>query len=703
MSAKPIPEMHLELFREPGFFDDHFVKNWTVNSGSMSTDGDKVTITSGVAAIGNIEKSFNSLDTNIYTKIQIRVESVSGSWQVDVYNEDDLSWYNVWDLQSGTGLFEATLTTGLHITKVRIISEGIGTDKNVVVDYVAITKNALLVPTDTFDIESATLDRPILSMGVAKLEVELDNSDGAYTGKITDFDIVLFWLNETGASMKKMFGGQILQPGGDGKGRSKKYKTLIEAYDWGRELQAPPDIIAQQYVDVNGRVIINEAIDLCAYITKKFVDDENGDGTPDGDLASNHTIEFPEVIPYDIINKICGLTKTAGGFIGADGYVDPAGNCHIFKRGKFTSGVTPSIIHYTYKKDDLRIRNKTRVYGAQEKTTPLNKDTWTEPDADPPSGWTGETGTVVSRATDQVKVGSYSVKGVGSSPYVVRFYYTPTDEIKCLLDYDHLKLFFYVRFGDGVPVGSIFEVWLYDNQLSDSHKWERYITLWTSGEWHLVELDLGPEYENESRTVGWKKFGSPDWRRIKRIKFKTDLTGDPDNVWIDGLYFGDARFFGEAEDSVSIAKYGTLWQSFEVDDALKSDVECENRAKSIVEFLKDPVISLTLECDGDNGFLPGYQQAIALPKEGVDDTFRILRVRDVVKGTDWRSHLTLDNEPTKIDYYFALLFKDLKRLGKGTAVPGGGAAHDRPWGIRVGKAGGRPYDFETLQEANDAN
>ena len=656
--------------------DDNFVKGWTRTSGgtsAFSTDGDIASLSSGDQTECDVERDV-SFSTDTYPKIAVRIPHDSENWGVDVYY--DGAWHPVWENQTETGLREATLPAGRSVTKIRMVSEGAG--RTAKFDYIAITKQSVLIPVDETKsdiIESLTITLPLLSRGVGGFSCKLPNTNGEYTGKITDFDHILIYLWRKGASMKKVFGGKILLPGTEGYGSSQEYYLLLSGMDIGQELLVPPNLMKKVYETVNGKTIIQDAIDLCNEVTKKFVDVDN-------EIASTHDFEFQEVTPHAVIKDVCEIAKTSGGAVGFDGYIDPAGNVHIFKRGKYTSSVslTERIEHYKKEDDVHRVRNKIKVYGAAERAYPPDRDDWTESLTPADGSWTSGTGTgSVSFDTAEKILGTGSIKlDVTGSDYYGRLIFTLNDgkEANC---YDvpdgYADITFQVKLEEAYS-GDI------TLQLEDDAGMvcRRELNA-KKNEWVLVNLACG-RGARDQWTYNLSNTQPFNWKKVKKVDvtchFPATGTGA---FWIDNLFFNKRRFEGVAEDATSQSKYGVRWKEPIIDDSLKSDAECLKRAESFLDFLREKVITLTnFEVEGDNDFKPGDKQLVVIPNDNIDEYFRILEVRHVIRGVNWSTFLTLTNEPQFVDYVFVNIDERLKRLERRTGVAigagggGGGGA-----------------------------
>ena len=122
MSLNPA-KCRVEIFCEPGFFDDSFAKGWTKTSGgtsSFSTDGDIAYLDKGDQANCIIEKSFSALSTNTYTKMPVRITYLNGT--IVSYVWDGSAWFGLGTISSA-GLYNITLPANKTITEIRFVAD----------------------------------------------------------------------------------------------------------------------------------------------------------------------------------------------------------------------------------------------------------------------------------------------------------------------------------------------------------------------------------------------------------------------------------------------------------------------------------------------------------------------------------------------------------------------------------------------------
>ena len=201
MSLNPA-KCRVEIFREPGFFDDNWQKGWSIQSGGTSgwdiQDGEKVVMNAGDQTYCTIDHTLNNIDTNVYTKLEVRVLYLTDFWNVYVY--DGTGWIAVWSAnQNASGFLEATLPAAKTLTAIRICS--IGTNSTTHFDYVAISKNGVLIPDLGDLVEELTVSRPLLNNGIAGAKLSIPNFASAYNGLIKNQDSIIIWLARDKANL----------------------------------------------------------------------------------------------------------------------------------------------------------------------------------------------------------------------------------------------------------------------------------------------------------------------------------------------------------------------------------------------------------------------------------------------------------------------------------------------------------------------
>jgi hypothetical protein len=363
------------------------------------------------------------------------------------------------------------------------------------------------------------------------------------------------------------------------------------------------------------------------------------------DIASTHSYAFDEKTPWNVIREVADACSTSDGAVGFDGYVDPAGNLWIFKRGSQTSTVdlTDKIIRYKVDYDVYRVKNKIKVYGGDA----YNGYDW----SDSLTNWTCEEGTMTLP-------GNYICVQENTSTHRAKFYRTV---------YPYTKLA-----GDKLQYPSSIETVNFTFQMTigvsnqsftvkllapdNSNYFYQTFTGFTLGLWIDKQLATGPD-------GGWSSSGSPDWGNITKIKFEASATPTGTYyVLLGGLKCLPLKTYGFAEDAASQGLYGVRMPEPTVDSSLTRDDDCAKKAQSLLNYYKDKVTTITLTTFGNNAFKPGDMLYINLPNDNISGSFRILEITHTLQDVFWQTELLLSNEPIMIDYIFRKMFEVQKTL-----------------------------------------
>ena len=146
-----------------------------------------------------------------------------------------------------------------------------------------------------------------------------------------------------------------------------------------------------------------------------------------GDTDTTFTdLKVQDTQVWDMLQKIASESDKAG-VIGYDFRTAPDGKFEFFPRGAKTSPVnlTDKIESYEYWKEILAIRNKVTIYGAADKSSPLDKTEIVESLTPASGAWTKYSG--VSMELDATKTygeANASIKLVTGSTYYGGLYFT---------------------------------------------------------------------------------------------------------------------------------------------------------------------------------------------------------------------------------------------------------------------------------------
>jgi hypothetical protein len=657
-----VAKARIEIFRSPKLFDDHFCKNWSLASGgtsSWSKDGDIATINSGNQPYGSVQRVVD-IDTSAFGKLIVRVASGSGAWSVSALVH---SGWIILAQGTGPGLFEVDLPSGETIGYLVMNSVGVGVTAKF--DYLAICKYALLVPDLGDIVESLTVIRPVLRRGITSASFIIPNFAGAYNGLISEKDVVLIWQTWTesnlGDANYKTFGGTVVKPGNKAQEYGGFYVT-VDCEGWGAELNVPPALLQKQYVAVNGRTIIEDALGVCGYLARhptdaKWFDCAGASGSTDDRIDSTHDVTYEEIKPLTVIQEIAEKAKNPAGLQGFELYETPAG-CLVghLRNSLDFSGLSFTPRTYARSSDSHRVRNKKKVYGAfgDDAETPIDEN-WTENTIN----WTAITGAIDTDAIIKY-VGACSIKLTSGTlgGHIVadamrnfRIERYNVSQFKKTGINSFAGTSFYMRAN---PPNPTLSVRFLCPDISNYY----YILLYPINAWELKKLEF---FGDETYVV----VGNPDPENMQGIEFYCDWgagAGGTQYLYIDGLKLFGGRFYGLAEDVISQGKYGVCVDEPEIDEALQTTAECQIKAQALVAFLKDPVITFTENVtDGDHRYRPSERQMIVVANDNLMDYYPAIEVRHEVRDNQWDTILTLADEPQYLDLVFRML-EEKKRL-----------------------------------------
>jgi hypothetical protein len=422
---------------------------------------------------------------------------------------------------------------------------------------------------------------------------------------------------------------------------------------WGEKLFRR--VVTKTYENQKGEAIVKDLIDNFVGLSHVRNSTELVENTD----TTYTLLEYENTPVFDILKYIAGSADKTG-VIGFDFRVEQDAKFAFFPKNSKTSPVSLSelIEASEYRKDIHRIRNKITVYGAAEKKYPGDGDAWTETldiNNDEIDDWQSGTGTgSVSLATDQVAVGTYSIKHTtNTSDYYgrLRLIIPSGWQPNCKI---YPTLQFQIR-RESAFSGEA-NVILQDN----AGKWAIKRFHFAADQWYLQKFNVGKKHEDEWEDVD----AGFNWETINEIMIDVHFSGTgTGSFWVDNLFFNNRRWEATQQDSGSQSSYG-LRELVEVDEELHSDNECDLRAKALLAHLKDPAEYITVRSTvidyGTNRLLPGDKIHVTLPNENVDADYRIISVEYHVIAATQTLEITLElgrEAPLLADYLYALRSK----------------------------------------------
>ncbi|MEM1566732.1 MAG: hypothetical protein QXZ47_04640 [Candidatus Bathyarchaeia archaeon] len=366
-------------------------------------------------------------------------------------------------------------------------------------------------------------------------------------------------------------------------------------------------------------------------------------------------LEYENTPVWDIIRYIAE-TADKQGVIGFDFRVAPDGKFEFFPRNSRTSPVslTDAIEYCEYTRNVHSVRNRITVYGVAEKTTPLDRDAWTESLSPADGSWSAIPCSQVSLDTGNKVKGSASIKVTGTgelNDVGAIFTFNSGKEINTNL-YPTFNFWVYRQanvFVEGVMAT------LMDNNYRLARR------TWTASAEKWIQLQAKAGAKNADI---WDVQSGFNWAAIKAVRFDCWLnSANPGSFWVDGLFFSGCRYSSVAEDAASQNAYG-LRELVEIDEELYSDAECGLRANALLNHLKSPAEHLTIRSTvidyGNTPLLPGDKVYVELPNGGVSGYFRIESVEYRVDARTQTLEVTLElgrEAPLLADYIYALKAK----------------------------------------------
>jgi hypothetical protein len=358
---------------------------------------------------------------------------------------------------------------------------------------------------------------------------------------------------------------------------------------------------------------------------------------------------------WDLLQRVASQSDK-NGVIGFDFRTMPDGKFEFFPRGTKTSPVSLSekIESCEYWKEIIAVRNKITIYGAADKSSPLDK-TETVESLTPASGtWTRYAGTSMTvDATKTYGAATASIKLVTGSTYYGSLYLT-FNTPQNLKTYPKLYL---ALLRDAHIRADGFRVIIFDTSYRGA---QQVISNVNENDPSAFEFNVG-----EAFAANWGAQAGFDWAQVSIVRVDGWLvdTLTSGTFWVMQLFFGGARYSSSQQDTVSQTAYG-LRELVDVDEELWSDNECLLRAKAVLSNMKDPFEYIKAKSTvldyGNTPIYPADMMTVFLPNENINENFRILSAEYHFKAETDELEVSLELGREKAllaDYVYALRSK----------------------------------------------
>ncbi len=418
---------------------------------------------------------------------------------------------------------------------------------------------------------------------------------------------------------------------------------------WGEKLFR--QVITKNYTNQKGEAVVKDLLDNYSNLSHFRNSSELVENT-----STTYTVlEYLNTPVWDILRYIAESSDN-NGVIGYDFRIAPDGKFEFFPRGSKTSFVSliEKIEESFYSKSIFGVRNHVTIYGVADKSSPLDKDSWTENLTPSAGAWSVGAGSniVLDSGFKMKGSGSIKLEAPGSNYFACAiFTLNSGQEVDANL-YPVFNLF--------LALESTFNGNFCINLEDTSAVSAQYAgSVSANGKWCQVQAKCGVENADN-----WVVNSGFDWSKIKKVLIYCDFpTVGGGNFWVDNMYFGGCRFSSTQEDSTSQSNYG-LRMLVDTDEELCSDNECMLRAKSILASKKDPAESLIVKSTvidyGTTPILAGDKINVVLPNESVNSDFRVISIEYVVDGKTQTLEMTLElgrEVPLLADYMYRLRSK----------------------------------------------
>lgn len=370
-------------------------------------------------------------------------------------------------------------------------------------------------------------------------------------------------------------------------------------------------------------------------IVKEFATDLSLGNSDVATETATPPLEFVNETYFDAMKTLSDVWINAGTQLKKEFYVTPSSNLLYKNRplrtsGTETLGIGVNIKDYVVRRSLENLRNSITVYGAWDEyfvsKIPTDEN-WTE---DTPY-WTALAGSL-SKDTADKTTGTASIKCASGN---VDFYRILKPE------------FAFVSGNARTITQSFSRLHFMGKELTNVYLWapdssncfSRAISLLDY--WDTYNFTL-PTADNLN---GWTKVGNGQSDFIVAIEFKGSSV-DPVYTHVDDLAFQGGRFSYKTSDLTSISNYGQR-DLVVIADTLKSNSQCEARAKTLLYQRKEPITEIDISVLGNTNILVGDRLALNLPRASVNGNFDVTVVDHTITDAGFLTKFTategLDN------------------------------------------------------------
>ena len=414
---------------------------------------------------------------------------------------------------------------------------------------------------------------------------------------------------------------------------SEHYVT-VAGRCWGEKLFR--QTVTKDYSGFKGEDIVKNLLDYYSGLSHTRSSTELVENTD----TTFTDLKVQDTQVWDMLQKIASESDK-NGVIAYDFRTAPDGKFEFFPRGTKTSPVslTDRIESHEYWKEIIAIRNKVTIYGAQDKSAPLNKVDWTQSLTPTDGSWMATAGVV-------------SVETAMGSPYCIKLFVQNNYFSGALfsLNAGHtVNTNLYPELHFSIQKETYFvdrsQIILFD---TSSRAAGRLFTFQSPGNGGIPD-----QWTSETFKVGslnatdWSVQSGFDWSQVKDVAFycyPVQVTGSG-SFWVDKFYFGGLRYSSVQQDAASQAAYG-LREYVDTDEELWSDNECFLRAKAFLASMKDPFEYITLKSTvidyGNTPLFAADMIPVVLPNENINGSFRILSAEYHVKAETGELEISLE-------------------------------------------------------------